>query len=354
MVSVRANTKEAPVLFWLFTTAAGATSLSSLLTSGMLDGDDCLLVKQGASLEVDVDFTIDRMEVLGTVTVVPPAPGDTRLISANQIIVGRKGKDSGAFLADMSSNPQVPVALGISLDANPRDPCTEWTLDGTGALAQAGTVTDNRPGLLWVTENGQLSLVGADPGETWTHLQQTVSTQDTTMTVPAHLGWPDNPKVVVAPTDFKKGEAEVFALSSVMGQEETWSLGTAAKHEHYHDTHGNVTLSGEVGLLTRNISVRGQVAPPSTAPDCSESDRKHLAHLEFDGAEIAVEPNMGTAAAELAYIEVVNGGKFDQLGHYPVHFHHGGDQSESADAQQRLKMLRSQVRPRTASKDSVR
>ena len=63
--------------------------------------------------------------------------------------------------------------------------------DAHGVLTQGGTVTDKRPGLLWVTENGQLNLVGADPGDTWTHLEQTVSAQDLTMTVPAHLGWPE-------------------------------------------------------------------------------------------------------------------------------------------------------------------
>jgi hypothetical protein len=49
------------------------------------------------------------------------------------------------------------------------------------------------------------------------------------------------------------------------------------------------------------------------------------AHLEFDGAEIRivreVNPANETANARLAHIEVFNAGKFDRMGHYPIHYH---------------------------------
>lgn len=181
-----------------------------------------------------------------------------------------------------------------------------------------------------VLDDGQLRMHGSDPGLTWTTLTRTAPAAATAMRVPAGTGWSPGDRIVLAPTDYAHDQADEAGLSlgplAIAGVE-VWGLDTALVHEHHAQRTDDVPVFGEVGKLNRNV----KVFSPSPAPmgvldrDCTNEGYTGT-HLEFNGAEIRVErPNGGSANAVLEFIEVYNAGKFDRLGHYPIHFHMIGD-----------------------------
>jgi hypothetical protein len=155
---------------------------------------------------------------------------------------------------------------------------------------------------------GILDLHGQARTKTWTSLASTVNVGATTLTVQDSVDWTVGEQIVVASTSFEHTEAEVRTITAVSGTTLTVSEAFAYKHYAATETYGSKTIDmrAEVGLLTRNVRVRGSdqgldVEHGATIMNFSHGDE--------------------TTQARLSYIEVFNAGQASSLGRYPIHFH---------------------------------
>ena len=110
--------------------------------------------------------------------------------------------------------------------------------------------------------SGTLDLHGKPVGVTWTHLGQTASPGDTTITLKEPVNdWPVGGQIVIATTGNKlsQGETEVRVITAVNGNvltlDKELNFTHLSEKRVVHDQ--QVFIEAEVGLLTRNILFRG-------------------------------------------------------------------------------------------------
>jgi len=161
-----------------------------------------------------------------------------------------------------------------------------------------------------VVAGGNLNLHGARR-VSWTRLTATAAKGATTLQVANH-DWKVNDAIVIASTDFRPEQAEEVRITAVNGN--TVTIDQPLEYMHYCDTETyrgrSITECAEVGLLKRNITVRGDAASQSTMIG---------GHAMFlSGSRIRVE---GTSFKQM--------GQVGRLARYPVHFHLFGDASSS-------------------------
>ncbi len=254
----------------------------------------------------------------------------TPYLSDLNIELGDGAACSNAYIITSGSNTLNVVSLGAS--PNPYHP-----LDNEGNLFENHS--------LIALGNARLELHGAPRDTTWTTLNLPALTGDTTLNVLNANTWVAEDEIVLAPTDFDTNAYERHILNSVNSApllQDILTLSTTVDHLHWS---GITTQSGaptifergEVGLLSHNIKVYTPDAElvdrtpelqswyndfdSDQAPaECTSTEVR--AH---DGAEIILEQAAGNSPTLYAkYIEVFNAGKFGQLAHYPIHFHHLG------------------------------
>ena len=99
---------------------------------------------------------------------------------------------------------------------------------------------------------------------TWTRLGQTAAKGATQITLETAVTWSVGDKIVLATTGHRhsQSENEVRIIAAISSDKLTLTLTEALKHEHLgvSQTFSNglkVDFRGEVGLLTRNVVVRG-------------------------------------------------------------------------------------------------
>ena len=161
-----------------------------------------------------------------------------------------------------------------------------------------------------VVAGGSLSFHGEDR-VAWTRLTATASRNATSIHVANH-DWRVGDDIVIASTDFNGEQAEQLRITAVNGNRLT--LDRPLDYMHYCGTETyrerSVTECAEVGLLKRNITVRGSLASEETMLG---------GHAMFaSGSRIRIE------GAEFRRM-----GQVGQLGRYPVHFHLFGDATGS-------------------------
>ena len=109
----------------------------------------------------------------------------------------------------------------------------------------------------------KLSMYGKERTKTWTTLAATISVGDTSFTVNEPVDWVAGEEIVVASTDFDHNHAERRTITSVSGTTVTVSEQFAYQHVSVTETYSgnNLIMEAEVGLLTRNIKMRGDDSP---------------------------------------------------------------------------------------------
>ncbi|XP_041649149.1 cell migration-inducing and hyaluronan-binding protein [Cheilinus undulatus] len=134
-------------------------------------------------------------------------------------------------------------------------------------------------------------------------------------------GWGPSDRVVVASTDYSMHQTEEFTLLpcptctpnqiKVQGK---------AKFVHIGEEVDGVDMRAEVGLLTRNIVLRGEMQPGCYANEACK-------FFDFDtfGGHLKVEK--GFRSVHISGMELQHMGQ-QTMGHYPVHFHMNGDIDE--------------------------
>lgn len=162
-----------------------------------------------------------------------------------------------------------------------------------------------------VEGGGTLSLHGK-ARTPWVRLTQTASQGATTLQLENH-DWKVGDRLVIASTDFRAEQAEEVKIVAKNGN--TVTIEEPLEYMHFcggTETYRNreITECAEVGLLKRNITIRGN----------ANSDNTLIGgHGMFrSGSDIKIE---GVTFHRM--------GQVGRLGRYPVHFHLFGDGTDS-------------------------
>ncbi|PRP73194.1 hypothetical protein PROFUN_03508 [Planoprotostelium fungivorum] len=169
-----------------------------------------------------------------------------------------------------------------------------------------------------VAQNGSLQMNGyVNPlGPLWCRLSKTAMQGDTTLTLDTPVYWNAGDSIVISSTDFSEvldsklpntspmngvpfpEQSETAVISSISADKKTLTLKTPLSWMHW----GINYERAEVGLLTRNIVVRGD--------NTSES--------ELYGGHVLLRHGQ---ILQITGVEFTRMGQQGILGRYPVHFH---------------------------------
>jgi cell migration-inducing and hyaluronan-binding protein len=158
---------------------------------------------------------------------------------------------------------------------------------------------------------GRLELHG-EPRHGWTRLDATVEPGGTTIELARPMPWRVGDRIVLASSDYWRQHDEERTITAVDGR--TLTVDAPLEYRHWGELQryagGVVDERAEVGLLTRNVVVRGDPGSESAGFG------GHL--MAMQGARVRIEG-----------VELDRMGQRTTLRRYPVHFHMGGDGSGS-------------------------
>ena len=97
------------------------------------------------------------------------------------------------------------------------------------------------------------------------------------------------------------------------------------QYTHYSDIYETIEMRAEVGLLTRNILIRGE-----TGGTCSD-DSAACQAMGFDNFGGHTKAIQGFKAYNIEGAELTNMGQSSVLGSYPIHFHMCHDTTEKGN-----------------------
>ncbi|KAF7655004.1 hypothetical protein LDENG_00062160 [Lucifuga dentata] len=198
---------------------------------------------------------------------------------------------------------------------------------------------------------GVLDLHGIPVPITWTHLAQTAASGSVTLNLMQAVTWKTGDQIVIASTGHRHSqrENEVKTIASVSADGMMLTLTEPLKYPHLGVS---VTLPdgtpfegrAEVGLLTRNIVVRGSqniewndkidgcpngfdTGQFSTQTCFQGRFGEEMGSDEFGGCIMfhAPRPNENLAIGRIEYVEIFHAGQAFRLGRYPIHWHLMGD-----------------------------
>jgi len=169
------------------------------------------------------------------------------------------------------------------------------------------TLTDNNEGeqLLGMGDRGimlsggTLNLHG-NRTHTWTKLAATAETGSTSIDVLDASQWQAGDEIVLASTDYNPRQAERRTITAVNGNAIT--LDQPLEYMHFGEITYGVDERGEVGLLTRNITIQ-------SSEDSLES---------YFGGHIMA---MITSKMYVEGVELNRMGQHMELARYPIHWH---------------------------------
>ena len=205
--------------------------------------------------------------------------------------------------------------------------------------------------------NGTIDFHGDYVPVPWTKLAETADAGATEIVLTHPVSWKVGDHIALATTSDRSSmkENEEHYVAGVSADGKTVTLQDPLKYRHIsiEQTFGDrvVESRGEVGLLTRNILIRGHYNEEflEDIPACEQefnsgasmSDAmqtcfagKFGEELGSDemGAIIIISPkykNQGLVAARIEYTEFLNAGQAFRVGRYPIHFHLPGNVSTS-------------------------
>ncbi|XP_074522992.1 cell migration-inducing and hyaluronan-binding protein isoform X1 [Halichoeres trimaculatus] len=135
------------------------------------------------------------------------------------------------------------------------------------------------------------------------------------------VGWGPLDRVVVASTDYSMHEAEEFTLlpCSTCSPNQVRVQGKP-KFIHMGEEVDGVDMRAEVGMLSRNILLRGEMEF-----GCYGNEACKFFSFDTFGGHLKVE--RGFKSVHISGVELQHMGQ-QTMGHYPVHFHMNGDVDE--------------------------
>ncbi|XP_067833370.1 fibrocystin-L-like [Heptranchias perlo] len=198
---------------------------------------------------------------------------------------------------------------------------------------------------------GTLDLHGLPVPVIWTHLAQTADAGSSTLILQKAVTWKPGDEIVIASTgdrhSQRENEKRTIAMVSVNGTTLTLTQPLNYTHLGVSVTLPDGTVfegRAEVGLLTRNILIRG-------SNNVEWNDKIEACPDGFDTGEFATQtcfqgrfgeeigsdqyggcimfhaprPSAGLAVGRIEYVEVYYAGQAFRLGRYPIHWHLMGD-----------------------------
>lgn len=158
---------------------------------------------------------------------------------------------------------------------------------------------------------GRLEVFGR-PVRGWSKLASTAPSGTSTIQVAGKVPWRRGDRIVIASSSYSNRQHEERVIVAKDGSR--LELDRPLEYEHWGrlQSYGGKTLDerAEVGLLTRNVVIRG---------DEASADDGFGAHMMVHHGSVA----------RLDGVEMTNVGQKKRLRRYPVHFHMGGDGSAS-------------------------
>ncbi|XP_068236296.1 fibrocystin-L-like [Palaemon carinicauda] len=202
--------------------------------------------------------------------------------------------------------------------------------------------------------NGSLDLHGMPIPQTWTYLASTAAKGSNEITLKHPVTWKKGDTIIIATTEkrFSNNENEKRIIDEVSADGRTLTLTEALKYEHIsiEQTLGGriVETRAEVGLLSRNIKIRGNIneAFQEVIEACDEKWNpgqfetqscfngrfgEEIGSDQF-GATVMIfgkSKDYGLVHGRIEYVEVTEAGQAFQLGRYPLHFHLVGNVNSS-------------------------
>ncbi|XP_036949440.1 PKHD1 like 1, tandem duplicate 1 isoform X2 [Acanthopagrus latus] len=285
------------------------------------------VITKGQTILLDTNTPVLKMLLIQGGTLVFDE-ADIELQAENILIV-----DGGRLQIGQEGAPFQHKAI-ITLHGNLRSP--ELPVYGTKTLA---------------VREGILDLHGIPVPVPWTRLAQTATNGSTTLTLMKEVTWKVGDEIVIASTGHRHSqrENEVRKIAAVSADGKTLTLNEPLKYTH----HGvSVTLPdgtvfearAEVGLLTRNILVRGsqhqewndkiEACPDGfntgefTTQTCFQGRfGEEVGSDQFGGCIMfhAPRPGENLAMGRIEYVELFHAGQAFRLGRYPIHWHLMGD-----------------------------
>ncbi|XP_051826954.1 fibrocystin-L [Antechinus flavipes] len=198
---------------------------------------------------------------------------------------------------------------------------------------------------------GILDLHGLPIPVTWTRLAQTAEAGESTLVLQEAVTWNVGDEIVIATTGHRHSqkENEKKTIASISDDGMSIKLTSSLKYTHLGKT---ITLPdgtlfearAEVGVLTRNILVRGSnnVEWNDKIPACPDGFDtgefatqtclqgkfgEEIGSDQFGGCIMfhAPEPSADLVTGRIEYVEVFHAGQAFRLGRYPIHWHLLGD-----------------------------
>ena len=199
---------------------------------------------------------------------------------------------------------QVKGGLQIGTEAHPYTHRATITLTGDESNEPVLGLSSKA---LSVSSGATLEIHGA-PRVVWTRLASTAAKGTTQLILERAVDWKPGDNIVVASTDFDPTQAEPLVVQAVSATQVT--VTTPLKYAHWGvvQSLGGASLDerAEVGLLTRNITVRGN-------DECVTNG--YCGHIiVYQGATAHVEG-----------VELYQMGQKSRLARYPFHWHVAGD-----------------------------
>ncbi|XP_008638292.1 PREDICTED: cell migration-inducing and hyaluronan-binding protein isoform X1 [Corvus brachyrhynchos] len=135
--------------------------------------------------------------------------------------------------------------------------------------------------------------------------------------------WKPGDRLVVASTDYSMYQAEEFQVLPCRTCRPTQvKVAGKATYLHMGEVVDGVDMRAEVGLLSRNIVVMGEMEQ-----QCYEYSSKLCSFFDFDTFGGHIKIGLDFKATHIEGLELKYMGQ-QTMGHYPIHFHMAGDVDE--------------------------
>ncbi|XP_056378576.1 fibrocystin-L-like isoform X2 [Hyla sarda] len=291
------------------------------------DEGSLAVITAGQTILLDVSTPVLKMLLIQGGTLVFDE-ADIELQSENILIT-----DGGTLQIGTEEAPFQHKAI-ITLHGHLRSP--ELPLYGAKTLA---------------VRQGILDLHGIPVPVTWTRLAQTAESGSSNLILQHNVTWKAGDEIVIASTGdrLSQSQNEKRTIQSVSADGKTITLTKPLQYKHLGIS---VTLPdgtvfearAEVGLLTRNILIRGStnVEWSDTIPACPDGFDpgefatqtcfqgrfgEEVGSDQFGGCIMfhAPQPGKLLSIGRIEYVEVFHAGQAFRLGRYPIHWHLMGD-----------------------------
>ena len=174
-----------------------------------------------------------------------------------------------------------------------------------------------------VHSGGSLEIHG-QPKTSWTKLTKTVAPDGSVRTINVLddvSSWVAGDQLVLASTDFDLNQAEVVTVEQCFGR--SCNVTGNILYSHFGEIDSDVDMRGEVGLLSRNILIQGEMEERCYGDQlCDEYD------FDTFGGHIMAKKGFKTFKVENA--EFTKLGQQGIVGRYPLHWHMAGDLAAGA------------------------